>query len=751
MSQRVSVVVPAHDAAATLDRALASLASQEADWEAIVVDDGSTDGTAQLAQARAAADPRVIVVCRPQGGPSAARNTALEHAGGRWVLFLDADDELAPGGLDALLRAADGAPGARWLHGGWERIAPDGGSTTYAARMLDDAPVVLARACAFAIHACLTERELVVDVGGFDETLRTCEDWDLWQRIARVAGRPVPVEATVARYRVRAVSQSFDTAMLLVDALRVIDRGYQPPVAPDGRRSSQVACAAYVAGLNLGAGTPPPDIASALGDESAPDVEPREVASMLSTAVPLGALTSPGRWADLADRTAGGQESLLADLERLTGTPLLARRTLRHLEQLVALAADPGPAFQVGGARVVDLDLDAPVPACVTKDGAERLQLRAMLDGALLGTAEVAAGGGEDVPGAIALDALLEQASWPLLERLVLEPLLDELAIDADGTVRRAGVAVGRVGTTAPERNELLAAAGWTLFLEELWGAPDVVGEGFYADMPQAPEIHAVGEEDVVVEVAAPLPGELLAHACTVQVTVGGLPLDRFELASSREAPLTPARLRAAICLRGGLELVHLAMRSALSMPARAGESLRSRLLRAAARPGAASAPPTITDGAVAGVAWRTVVEPFLARGEGLTVLGRVPGALPTTGMGRITLLRSTAAQMLVATAAAEGRPIARIGDGGPLLCAPGVVWAPPVRPHPALLGPAAPPTAPAARSAASFEALFASGEDPWGYTSSYEKRKYEQTLELLPSRVGSLLELACAEGHFTL
>jgi hypothetical protein len=97
--------------------------------------------------------------------------------------------------------------------------------------MLDDAPVVLARACAFAIHACLTERELVVDVGGFDETLRTCEDWDLWQRVARVAGRPVLISATAARYHIRAASQSFDTAMLLIDALRVIDRGYQPPVA----------------------------------------------------------------------------------------------------------------------------------------------------------------------------------------------------------------------------------------------------------------------------------------------------------------------------------------------------------------------------------------------------------------------------------------------------------------------------------------------------------------------------------------
>ena len=81
--------------------------------------------------------------------------------------------------------------------------------------------------------------------------------------------------------------------MLLPDALRVIERGHQPPVNPDGRRSAQVAFAAYVAGLHLGAGTAPPDIARALGDEPALDVDPLEVANMLSAAVPLGALTSP--------------------------------------------------------------------------------------------------------------------------------------------------------------------------------------------------------------------------------------------------------------------------------------------------------------------------------------------------------------------------------------------------------------------------------------------------------------------------
>ena len=172
----------------------------------------------------------------------------------------------------------------------------------------------------------------------------------------------------------------------------------------------------------------------------------------------------------------------MAELERLTGTALLARRTMRQLGQLIALAVDPGPSFHIAGARVVDLDLGAPIPTVLPMHGAERLLLRGMFHGVLLGTAEVAAGGGEDMPGAIALDAVLEQATWPLLEQLVLEPLLDELTIDAHLTVRRAGVAVGRVASRAPTRRELLAATGWTLFLQELWGAPEVSDHEFYAD-----------------------------------------------------------------------------------------------------------------------------------------------------------------------------------------------------------------------------------------------------------------------------
>lgn len=104
----VSVLLPCWNAAATIERALASaLEERSIAIECVVVDDGSTDGTAEVVAAVAARDPRVqLVRLGRNAGVSAARNEGLRHVRGTWLTLLDADDRFLPGGLGTLARAA---------------------------------------------------------------------------------------------------------------------------------------------------------------------------------------------------------------------------------------------------------------------------------------------------------------------------------------------------------------------------------------------------------------------------------------------------------------------------------------------------------------------------------------------------------------------------------------------------------------------------------------------------------------------
>jgi len=104
----VSVLVPAWNAGRSIPRALDSLlADAEANLQVVVVDDASTDDTIAVVEGIAARDPRVELVRSPvNGGPSAARNLGLPLLRGEWMTFLDADDRLLAGALDAFLHAA---------------------------------------------------------------------------------------------------------------------------------------------------------------------------------------------------------------------------------------------------------------------------------------------------------------------------------------------------------------------------------------------------------------------------------------------------------------------------------------------------------------------------------------------------------------------------------------------------------------------------------------------------------------------
>ena len=92
----ISVIIPLYNKEPIIERSLQSVLSQDYDdFEVVVVNDGSTDRSADIV--RSINDPRIRLIEQENGGPSKARNTGTKNARGEWILFLDADDELLPG------------------------------------------------------------------------------------------------------------------------------------------------------------------------------------------------------------------------------------------------------------------------------------------------------------------------------------------------------------------------------------------------------------------------------------------------------------------------------------------------------------------------------------------------------------------------------------------------------------------------------------------------------------------------------
>jgi O-antigen biosynthesis protein len=185
---RVSVIVPTYNRADVLPRAIRSVLAQSwTDLELLVVDDGSTDATAEVVARHG--DPRVRYLRQPQNaGVSAARNRGLRAARGDFVAFLDSDDEWLPGKLFEQLAVFERAPADLGVvYTGVECVFADG-------RRRVDVPEergdvyrhMLGRN---VIHGggsnVMMRRNVVAVVGFFDERLRAIEDYEYWLRIAR--------------------------------------------------------------------------------------------------------------------------------------------------------------------------------------------------------------------------------------------------------------------------------------------------------------------------------------------------------------------------------------------------------------------------------------------------------------------------------------------------------------------------------------------------------------------------------------
>lgn len=209
---KIAAIIPAYNSAHFLKESIGSVLSQTHEVaEVIVVDDGSQDNTADLVKSYPS--DRVKYFWRPNGGLAAARNSGVQQTTSPWVAFLDADDRWEPNKIELQVKALQAQPQAALCYTGLLMAGPTGKSVVHAAvadrlwpRLRYENPITPS--------TVLMRRDVLEQVGGFDERLRACEDWDLWVRLGP-ACKMVAVDQPVTWYRVSASSLSTNVDRML--------------------------------------------------------------------------------------------------------------------------------------------------------------------------------------------------------------------------------------------------------------------------------------------------------------------------------------------------------------------------------------------------------------------------------------------------------------------------------------------------------------------------------------------------------
>jgi len=218
---RISAIIPCYNYAHYLGRAIESaLAQTHPLAEVLVVDDGSTDNTAEVARAY---PPPVRHIFQENRGLSSARNTGVKEARSEWVALLDADDWWLPLKTERQVEALGRRPEAVLSYTGVHFVEPNG--TTHERRGTPDNKLwpTIRHTNQIVPSTVLIKRDVLLAAGGFDESLRACEDWEMWVRLgpeAQFAG----VEEPLTEYQLTPMSMSSNEAKMLENTERILEK-----------------------------------------------------------------------------------------------------------------------------------------------------------------------------------------------------------------------------------------------------------------------------------------------------------------------------------------------------------------------------------------------------------------------------------------------------------------------------------------------------------------------------------------------
>jgi glycosyltransferase involved in cell wall biosynthesis len=233
LNPQVSVVVPAYNIANYLEDALVSLEKQSfPDFEVLVVDDGSTDKTAEIAKSFASRDRRFQLLQKPNGGLSSARNYGIRHAKSEYIALLDGDDLYDTDKLATHVPILANSPQVGLVYSASRTIRDDGSPTfiSLSGKPIQSDPLSSLLCKNFIGHGsnAVFRRCIFDEIGGFDESLRSCEDIDYWLRIAATKRWKFHLVPSIqCFYRVRPSGLSFDVREMENTQTRVINAACQ--------------------------------------------------------------------------------------------------------------------------------------------------------------------------------------------------------------------------------------------------------------------------------------------------------------------------------------------------------------------------------------------------------------------------------------------------------------------------------------------------------------------------------------------
>jgi len=380
VSPYFSVIVPTYNQAEYLGSALDSLLAQsDPDWEALVVNDGSTDGTPQVMDAYARRDGRLRSFHKANGGVATALNEGLRHARGQWVCWLSSDDLFVPDKL-RVHREAIARDGAcrfffshfRYMDGDTLQITdPD-----LWREIPEDRWQVLEMLEQSYVHGnsiCI-DRRFWLEVGRFDESLKQGQDYDMWLRLmARERARFLPDRTCITRWHEAQTTRGFPEAGFYDSARAALNfinsHRFEQMVPTVDLADPRAACAAARRALGIarkasspflyGLGPHPALLLRVL--EWAWSLSDREVAGPVQRAVrrELDRLPSASHADDLRFLWRAARAAVLVPSQRFAYVPLDAAVLARQRYRRLAALGDPAATPLARYLRQIDAGRDA--------------------------------------------------------------------------------------------------------------------------------------------------------------------------------------------------------------------------------------------------------------------------------------------------------------------------------------------------------------------------------------------------------